>query len=346
MAQAQLSNVTERIGKVKGEVLAHALPVEVLSLGMGMKKMPKNSSDTIIYRRWLPYGASAGVPAQNKWTVTAAAHVLTEGTTPTPDSLTPQDVTVSIEQYGCLYSYTDKFAALHEDGTEVPAEMKKQTGHRLGLVREMLRYGALQACTNKFYSGGTSRATVDEKITLNVLRKATRSLKVNHAETVTSILAPSPNYQTRAVEAAFIVFVHTDAEADLRDLAGFKVVAEYGQRKPISEYEIGSCENFRFILSPELAAVADAGALVGSTGLFATSTNIDVYPFIVMGEDAAFDLALRGSESLDVSVIPPSTKDKNDPLGQRGYIGAKFYSAAFVANDGWMAVIEAGVTAL
>jgi len=33
-------------------------------------------------------------------------------------------------------------------------------------------------------------------------------------------------------------------------------------------------------------------------------------------------------------------------LGQRGYIGAKFYSAAFVSNDGWMAVIEAGATDL
>ncbi|TQL87463.1 hypothetical protein FB549_0084, partial [Delftia sp. HK171] len=38
--------------------------------------------------------------------------------------------------------------------------------------------------------------------------------------------------------------------------------------------------------------------------------------------------------------------DKSDPLGQRGYVGAKFYMACTMLNEGWMAVAEAGVTAL
>jgi N4-gp56 family major capsid protein len=348
MAVQTLNTPAQRIGRIKGEILAHAMPVEVLGLGVGNKKMPKNGGETIVYRRWLPYGgATTNSSTINRWTVDALAHQLQEGVTPQADTLTPQDISVTIAEFGCLYSVTNKMMDLSEDGQEIPAEMKKQVGERMGLVREMVRYGALKAATNKFYAGGTTRATVDEKITLPLLRKMTRTLKANHAKMKTSILSASPNFNTASVEAAYMVFVHTDGENDIRDLANFKTVAEYGQRKPISPDEIGSCENFRFILSPELASIPDVGAAVGSTGLYSTTgTLLDVYPFIVMAEDAAHDVALRGGDSVDPTWQPPGQKDKSDPLGQRGYVGGKFYSAAFVSNDGWMAVAEAGVTSL
>ena len=333
-----------RINEIKGEILAHAIPIEVLALGCTMKKMPTNEGDNITYRRWLPFGATAAtIHTQNRPVVVAASHLVAEGVTPTADVLTPVDVNVVIQQYACLYSYTDKAAELYED--DIPEEMKTQTGERMGLVREMIRYGSLKAGTNVLYSGGTSRVTVDEAITLKVLRRMTRTLKLNHAKLKTRVLGASPNYNTNAIEAGYIVFVSTDAEPDVRDLPDFTKVANYANRQPINEHELGSVENFRFITSPELTAYADAGAAVGATGLFSTTgTSIDVYPFIIMGEEAAFDVALRGANSFDVTHLPHKQKDKSDPLGQRGYVGASFWDAVLVTNQGWMGVIEAGVT--
>lgn len=332
-----------RINKYKGEILAHAIPVEVLGIVGQQRKIPKNNGDNVVFRRWLPYGGTTTAP--NTWVVTAAAHVTQEGVTPAADTLTPQDVSATLQQYSVLYALTDKTADIYED--DVAMEMKKQTGERLGLVREMVRYGALRGCTNKFYSGGTTRATVAQKITLPFLRKITRSLRANHGKFITGILAPSANFNTSAIEASFMVFAHTDCEQDIRDLPGFKETAIYGQRKIAHEMEIGSAENFRFILSPELASVADAGAAIGSTGLYSTSlSNIDVYPVIIMAEDAFGQVMLRGKESIDVTYIPPGQKDKTDPLGQRGYIGASNWFACVVLNNGWMAVAEVGVTLL
>ena len=48
----------------------------------------------------------------------------------------------------------------------------------------------------------------------------------------------------------------------------------------------------------------------------------------------------------DVTHLPFKQKDKSDPLGQRGYVGAAFWSAALVVNGGWMGVIEVGRTSL
>lgn len=226
--------------------------------------------------------------------------------------------------------------------------MKKQVGERVGLVREMIRFGELKGCTNKYYGGtGSSRATVNGKITLNLLRKISRNLQANHAKRITSILAPSPNFATAPVEASYLVFCHTDLEADIRDLPGFKHVSEYGQRKPVNEYEIGSVENFRFITSPELIPVQDGGASVGSTGCYSTSaSNIDVYQVVVAAEDAWGQVSLRGANSISPTMMMPGQADKADPLGQRGYIGAKFYMTCVLLNQGHMAIAEVGTSSL
>jgi N4-gp56 family major capsid protein len=346
MTQFQTTAPAERIGKIKGEILAHAVATEVLGITGMQRGLPKNNGRTIVFRRYLPFGAAnTDWNTRNRPAVNAAAHELTEGVTPQADTLTPQDITATIKQYGCLYQLTDQVADTYED--DVPAEMKKHCGERVGLLREMIRFGVIKSCTNMFYAGAaaSSRATVAGKITLNLLRKVSRNLQANHAKRITGILAPSVNIATKPVEASYLVFVHSDAEADIRDLQGFTHVSAYGSRKPIHPQELGSCENFRFITSPELAPYLAAGADVAATGLMGTA-KVDVYPFIMVGEDAWGQLSLRGADAVDPTYIPPGVKDKSDPLGQRGYIGAKFYMQCTLLNEGWMALVEAGVSAL
>lgn len=345
MAQFESTAPAPRIGKIKGEILAHAVSCEVLGLTGQQRGMAKNQGKTVVYRRYLPHGAAnTDWNTRNRPKADPAAHELTEGVTPSADSLSPQDITVTIKEYGCLYQLTNQTADFYED--DVSAEMKKQCGERIGLLREMIRYGVLKACTNVFYAGNVAtRSAVAGKITMASLRKVSRGLQANHSKRVTGILAPSANIHTSPVEAAYLVFVSSDAESDIRDLPKFTPVAEYGSRKVVSPYELGSCENFRFITSPELTPYLGAGAAIAGTDMLG-DTNVDVYPFIVTGEDAWGQLALRGSNALDPTYIPPGTKDKSDPLGQRGYVGAKFYMNCVLLNEGWMAVIEAGVSDL
>lgn len=345
MAIQDFNSNEKRVLALKGEVIGHADSVEVLGITGMQKVVPKNSGATVLFTRFLPYGGT-----DNQWingsnvNSYAANHITTEGVTPSADVLTSVDVTATLQEYSCLYAITNKAVLLGE--YDIPKEMSRQVGQRIGLLREMVRYGALKGMTNVFYGGtGNSPSTVNGTVSLNLLRKITRSLKANHAKMITSILAPSPNYATKPVEAAYLVFCSTDLEPAIRDLAGFKHVSEYGTRKPIHEQEIGSVESFRFVLSPELAANINSGAAVGATGMYSTgAANIDIYPMIVVGEDAWGQVALRGADSIDVSYIPPGQKDKNDPLGQRGYIGASTFMTATVLNNGWGAVAWVGAT--
>ena len=339
---------TPRIAKVKGEILKHAVPRMVLSVTGTQHKIGKNMSDTVVFRRWLPFGgATTNSTTINQWTVDPNTHLTTDGVTPTADTITPQDITVQLNQYSCLYAYTDKTADLYEDN--VPAPMKKQAGQRMGLVKEMVAYGVIKASTNKFYAGGTSRATVDATITLNRLRNITRSLEANRADMITEVVAASANYNTSPVEAGYLVFVDTDLAHDVREIEGFTKCVEYGQgaKAKIHPRELGSVDEYRFICSPEFDPALAGGAAVGTTGLVsAGSANVDVYFAMVIAEDAWGDVALRGLDGFSLTHIPCTQKDKQDPLGQRGYIGGKFWCAPFMQNDGWAAILECGATAL
>jgi N4-gp56 family major capsid protein len=342
MAIQTMSTVAARIGKLKGDILKHAMPMEVLCKTGLQKKIPKNSSDTVLYRRALPPSGVDNIWINGSNVDTFAdGYKLNEGVTPSARTISYTDVTAVVEEYGVLYSITDKTFDLYED--DVAGDMKKQIGETVGLIREMICYGALKAGTNKFYAGGTSRGTVDLSLSLNLVRKVVKSLHTNHAKRITTILDSSGNYGTSSVEAAYIVFCSTDMAPAIRDLPGFTPVADYGNRKVVSEGEIGTVEEFRFVLSPELAPYIDSGAAVGATGLYSTTgALIDVYPCIVAAEEAWGNVMLRGVDSINPTWVPPGVPDKADPLGQRGYAGAKFYYDALVLNQGWMAVVECG----
>jgi N4-gp56 family major capsid protein len=338
---------TPRIAKTKGEILKHAVPRMVLSITGRQHRIGRNMSDTVVFRRWLPFGgATTNSTTINDWVVDPNTHLTTDGVTPIADTITPQDITVQLNQYSVLYAYTDKTAELYED--DIPTPMKKQAGQRMGLVKELIAYGILKASTNKFFAGGTSRATVDATVTLNRLRNMTRSLEANRADQITEVLKASHNYNTSPVESGYLVFCGTDLAHDIREIEGFTKAAEYGERgMKAHPRELGAVDEYRFITSPELSPTLGAGAAVGTTGLLSVgSANVDIYFLIVVADDAWGDVALRGLDGFSLTHLPHNKKDKQDPLGQRGYVGGKFWAAPFMQNDGWAAILECGATEL
>jgi len=355
MAMQNFGLAPGRINKFKGEILKHAVPLEVLGKTGRQIPFPKNNSDTYVARRWLPYGATAtSASSQNTFfqngtgdrgNVIVQAHQVQEGITPQPDSMIPLDITVVMQQYSCLYGFTDKTADLYED--DIPEQMQVQVGERVTFVNEMIIYGALRACTNQFFGGGgTTIATTAGPVTLPLLRKIAKNLQANHGRPMNKVLKASPNFGTDAVAEGFTVYCHTDMEPDVRDLPNFTPAEKYASGTPLPN-EIGKCERFRFLTTPDLPSIQDGGAAIGATGCSSTSgTSIDVYPLIVAAQDAWGQVAVRGKEALDPTYLAPSEKSKSDPHGQRGYCGTIWWKAVMIENQGWMAVAFVGTRTL
>ena len=311
------------------EMLAHAEPILVLSKFGMAKPMPKNKADTVKFRRPIPL-ALATTP-------------LTEGVPPTSKAMSYEDVTVQLSQYGDVVEITDVVQDLAEDPVIKDAAML--CGEQAAETIETLMWGVIQGGTNVFYAtGATNRATVNAPIDLAKQRAVTRSLKANRAKKITSMLSSSVKYGTEAIDAAFIAFCHTDCENDIRDMTGFVPTEKYGTMKALP-HEIGKVEDVRYIISPVLASIADAGAAT-STMVSEGGTNADVYPIIYVAKDAYGHVALKGPEGITPSILNPGTPSKSDPLGQMGYVGWKTYHKSFIANEAWLARVEVGATDL
>ena len=341
----QFGTYEQRIGKVKGRMLAHAKHREVLGISMrSTVKFPKNSGKTMLLRRVVPWGATnADYNSVNRPAVDVQEHQLTEGVTPEADEISFQDVDVTLQQYACLYQYTDEVEKLYEDA--IPTQMVQQAGERMGLLREMLYWGVLRAGSVRFYANGSSRSAVNLGISIKLLRRIERTLELNHADPVSSVLKPSMNEETKPVEEAYLVFVHTDCGADIRKLEGFTKAVEYGEMKKVHKRELGAVDNYRFVTSPELKPYVGVGGSADSGfGTKVTNSKADVYPIIVVGMNAWSDVQLSGDSIKSVQHIMVGESSKSDPLNQRGYIGCKYFAAPFIENDGWMAVAEIAVS--
>ena len=114
-------------------------------------------------------------------------------------------------------------------------------------------------------------------------------------------------------------------------------------------YELGKCESFRFVLSPEFAPILDAAtSTTASTyGLQTTGgTNPDVYQFVVAAAESWSQVAVRGLDNLDPTFLPTGQKSKSDPHGQRGYAGTTWWKAVMRENEGWIAIGNVAAKAL
>ncbi len=326
-------DVSPRVGIIaEVKMLEHAEPILVLQKFGDPKPQPKNKGQTVKFRRPVPFAA--------------ATTPLTEGVTPAGKKMAYQDVTVTMAQYGDFSELTDVIADTHED--PVLQDMTMLLGEQAGETFEILTWGVISGGTSVIYANGAARNAVNTAITLAKLRLASRSLKAQRAKKITKILAASVNVSTKPVEAAFVVVAHTDCEADIRGLAGFKSVAEYGTRQPLCPEEIGSVEDFRFVLSPVLKSLPDAGGAKG-TMVSTSGTSADVYPMVVLAQNAFGIVPLKGNGgpgSIVPMILNPNTPRGGDPLGQRGSASWKSWFAAVRLNELWMTRIEVAVTAL
>jgi N4-gp56 family major capsid protein len=331
--------------RAERQMLKHAEPIKVLSSFGKQMEQPKNSTDTVVFRRTLPIDANSYNAGSS---IDVTQYLLQEGTTPSSRTIQYQDVVAVLQQYGVLMKLTSKTESLYED--DVPADMTQLVGEHMGSIEELINYGVVKGGTSVVYANGSTRVGVNTAITLNRLRQCARQLELAHAKLVTSKLSAGSNFGTSAISPAYLVFISTDLEADVRNLPGFVPTYEYASGALVHEREVGACERFRFISSPYFKPFNAAGAAVGA-GTFLVNGgtgagNADVYPILVCAADAWAQVALKGMGSANPIYLPAKTITHANPMGQFGYVGASFWKTAVRLNESWMVRLEVAASAL
>jgi len=323
-------------------MLKRAMPLLQLEKFGQTYPLPTNSTQTAKFRRYYMTGATgAAGSGSGAFSIPVATTPLVEGVTPAGSKLSNVDYTVTLAQYGDFITITDVVMDTHTD--PILQTATDILGEQAALTVETLRFNVLKAGTNVFYANGSTRTDVNTVITLAAQRQITSALNRQNAKKITSIVASTPDYNTKSVEAAYIAVCHPDLDSDIRGMAGFKPVADYGPHTSPMEGEIGSVEQVRYLASTVIAPWADGGGAKGS--MRSTSgTNADVYPVLYFARDAFGIVPLKGKSSMTPMVVNPKPA-AGDPLGQRGTVGWKLWTATVILQEAFMARLECAVTA-
>jgi N4-gp56 family major capsid protein len=237
---------------------------------------------------------------------------------------------------------TDVIEDTHTD--PILQQMTDILGESAASTVETLRFNVLKAGTNVFYANSVAgRANIVTAISLADQRRVTTGLNRQNAKKITSVVASTADFNTKSVEASYMAICHPDLETDIRSMTGFIPVASYGPHTSPFEGEIGSVEQVRYLTSTIFAPWADAG---GAKGLLRSTTGVsaDVYPVLIFGRDAFGIVPLKGKSAATPMVVNPKPSP-GDPLGQRGTVGYKLWTATVILQDAFMARLETGATA-
>jgi len=299
------------------QLLSRLLPRLVYMLFGQAKPMPRNSGQTVNFRRFS--------------SLTAATTALSEGVTPTGDTLTVTAITATPLQYGNFIQITDyvDFTSIDPILTETARLLGENAAEVMDLVvRDVLAAGTTVAYANAVASRVLVAST--DKINATDLRKIVRTLQTNKAKKMSEILNASTGVGTKPVAAAYYAIIGPKTHYDLKGVTNFQPVETYGTRDGVLEIEVGAYEDIRFILSDNAKVYAGAG--VGGA--------VDVYAMLVFARDAYGIVAPTAIETI---AKPFGSGD--DPLNQRASLGWKGFFTAVRLQELAMLRYEHAVTA-
>lgn len=329
MTQATYSNPAQKTNVLhQKELLKHAGPITCLASYAKKFTLPQNESDTLSIDRLVPFGFDATVA--------------TEGVVPEAVGMDYENVTLQIQEFEHLARVSTKKWRLSEqnavkDAAALQAEFIMN-------VNELLCWNEITSGTVVFYdtSAHTARTQVDSAITLGRLRKMSRALDDAKAMYFQKVNKGGAKEGSVPTEAAYVGLTHTNMKADLRNIAGFIPAAEIGGGVKLPRYTFGQVEDIIIVCTPQLFPIVGGGATQDGSKINDGSKN-DVYPFVVVGQDAYGSLVLSGFDSVKPNIMTGPVKGA-DPTGKFVDIGVLWYRVEQILNETWMARGEFAVT--
>ena len=196
----------------------------------GQKKpQPKHGGKSVEFRRW------------NLFTADAATQLLTEGTTPSSQSMGQTKVDATMYQYGAYVEVSDLLDMVNYDSTiDAAGEL---LGEQLGTVLDHITRDAMIAGASVQYGGGrTTRLAIatTDVMSMTEVRKAVRALKKAKARPF-----------SEGGRDHFVCIVSPDVYFDLQSDTLWQDVSKYSDKEQLYNGEIGRMFGVRFVESTE-----------------------------------------------------------------------------------------------
>lgn len=282
--------------------------------------IPANESNTIVNNKISELSTTEGSP-------------LTEGTTPTEQTLTLTRIETSINQFGGYLRTTDRLSEESVNG--LTAQFAQRLGWQGSRTMNLVHRDGLLGGTNvRRYNGA---ATIDLVTSSGVavadFEYMWNAFKVAHVRPLAAMTKGSTNIGTNPISEAYIMLVPVEARPFLETLDdsngnAYENVEKYAGQVQTMKNEIGRYREFRFVCDTEAKIFSNAAG-----------TPQDIARCLCFGrgiEDKAYKVVDLAGGNMELITKPLGSSGSLDPLNQRASMGWKAKGGTFIVQDLYM----------
>lgn len=246
----------------------------------------------------------------------------------------------TFEKFGFFDEYTQESMDFDSDAELEMHINREMLNGASEITEDALQIDLLNSAGVVKYAGGaTSNATMTAAalVTYGDLLRLSIDLDNNRTPKQTTMFTGTRMMDTHTIPSARALYIGSEllptikAMKDLHNNPAFISLEKYAAGGATLTGEVGSIDQWRLIVVPEMMKWAGAGASAsGNTDSYQTAGKFDVFPMLAIGEGSfttiSFQTDGKGVKFAIYHKKPgEATADRNDPYGETGFMSIKWY---------------------
>lgn len=268
----------------------------------------------------------------------------------------------SIEKMGFFDEYTKESMDFDSDKDKAMHINREMLNGALEITEDAIQIDLLNGA-GVLRFGGEAMATTEitgntgdtaSEISYEDLMRLGIDLDNNRCPKNTKLITGTRMIDTRTINGARYLYIGSELKPMFKRMAdtfgnpAFISVEKYaGAPGTVAEGEIGSVDEFRIIVVPEMAHWAGAGAAeTDNAGFRATGGKYDVFPALVVGSESFVTIGFQTSGEkvkFKIKHVAPESEgsySKDDPYGELGFMSIKWYYGMMILRPERIALLK------
>ena len=260
----------------------------------------------------------------------------------------------TFQNYGYFTEYTEDSMNFDTD-EELMMHINREMLNGASQISEALIQADLlnNAGVVKYAGTATSAAEIGKTsiVTFQDLVNLTTDLDNNRTPKDTKINTGTVKIDTKTINAARLMYIGSELKNTLRkmkdffDEKAFVGVQHYAAGTTPLRGEIGSIDEFRIIVVPEMMHWSAAGATAtANDGIHVTNGKANVYPMLVVGSESFTTIGFQSdAKSVKYKIIhkkPSENAGLHNPYGKIGFMSIQWWYGFMVIRPERIALIK------
>jgi len=298
--------------------------------------------------------------AKDVGTITAQLPLLTEdGGRVNRVGFTRVELSGTIQKFGIFTEFTQESFDFDTDEDLYSHISRELVQGATQLTEAVLQTDLLHGAGVTVYAGAAvSPATISPEgatpsvVDYDDLVRLARILNDNRTPKQTKVITGSRMIDTKTINSGRVMFMGSELESTVKRMVdyhnnpAFVPVHQYADAGTILNGEIGTVDQFRLVVVPEMQHWAGAGAVVTSNpGFHAENGRYSVFPMLVIGDGSFTTIGFQtDGKTVKFKIITKmpgeGTADRTDPYGEKGFSSIKWYYGYLIMRPERLAVLK------